>query len=257
MIVTTAGRTDEAMIQTAKHIAQDLDCSYIKRDKKSIDILFKEHNQEVLVIGKNRYEWHRMNETEPIFFHPNTAGFRVKRWLQGEIEPFLKATELKEGMSFLDCTLGLASDSIMASLATGEKGKVCGIEGNEVLAYLVKNGLASWDTDYKSLENAMRRIKVIQGKHQEILSNLPDKSIDVVYFDPMFDIEIQASNGIAPLRKIAITDPLNEQTLQEAKRVAKNRVVLKDHWESEKFANFGFTVLKRKSAKFHFGYIDC
>jgi hypothetical protein len=257
MIVTTAGRTDKAMIQTAKHIAQDLGCTYIQRNKKSVLTLFKEFDQEVLVIGKNRYEWHRMNENEPIFFHPNTAGFRVKRWLQGEIEPFLKATELKEGMSFLDCTLGLASDSIMASLATGEKGKVCGIEGNEVLAYLVKNGLATWESDHNSLESAMRRIKVIQGKHQEVLSKLPDKSFDVVYFDPMFEIGIEESNGIAPLRNIAVTDALNEQTLQEAKRVANNRVVLKDHWQSEKFAHYGFTVLKRKTAKFHFGYIEC
>ncbi|UAL45670.1 class I SAM-dependent methyltransferase [Sutcliffiella horikoshii] len=257
MIVTTAGRTNEEMIQTAKHISQDLGCMYIQRNKKSVLTLFKEYNQDVLVIGKNRYEWYRLNITEPIFFHPNTAGFRVKRWLKGEIEPFLEATELKEGMSFLDCTLGLASDSIMASLATGEKGKVWGIEGNEVLAYLVKKGLAAWESENSNVEEAMRRIKVLQGKHQDLLSTLQDKSFDVVYFDPMFDIEIQESNGIAPLRSIAVKDAFNKHILQEAIRVAKERVVLKDHWQSEKFAQFGFTVLERKTAKFHFGYIEC
>lgn len=257
MIVTTAGRTNEEMIQTAKHISQDLGCEYIQRKKKSVLTLFNEYNQDVLVIGKNRYEWFRENVAEPIFFHPNTAGFRVKRWLQGEIEPFLEATELKEGMSFLDCTLGLASDSIMASLATGKKGKVWGIEGNEVLAYLVKNGLSTWESENSTVNDAMRRIKVLQGKHQELFSTLQDNSFDVVYFDPMFDIEIQESNGIAPLRNIAIKDAFTKQTLQEAMRVAKKRVVLKDHWQSEKFGQYGFTVLKRKTAKFHFGYIEC
>ncbi|MGD7051225.1 class I SAM-dependent methyltransferase [Sutcliffiella horikoshii] len=257
MIVTTAGRTNEEMIQTAKHISQDLGCKYIQRNKKSVLTLFNEYNQDVLVIGKNRYEWYPLNILVPIFFHPNTAGFRVKRWLQGEIEPFLEATELKEGMSFLDCTLGLASDSIMASLATGEQGKVWGIEGNEVLAYLVNKGLAAWESENSTVEEAMRRIKVLHGKHQDLLSTLQDNSFDVVYFDPMFNIEIEESNGIAPLRNIAVKETLNKQTLQEAIRVAKKRVVLKDHWQSEKFVQYGFTVLKRKTAKFHFGYLEC
>lgn len=257
MIVTTAGRTNEEMVQRAKNIAQDLGCMYIQRSKKSIHTMLRDFDQDVLVIGKNRYEWYRENEEEPIFFHPNTAGFRVKRWLQGEREPFLEATELNEGMSCLDCTLGLASDSIMASLATGENGKVSGIEGNEVLAYLVKNGLAAWVSDIDPLVAAMRRIEVIHGNHQEILSNLPDNSFDVVYFDPMFDVEIRESDGIAPLRNIAVKGGFNEQTLQEAIRVAKSRVVLKDHWQSDKFAKFQFTVLKRKTAKFHYGYIKC
>ncbi|WP_226681677.1 class I SAM-dependent methyltransferase [Sutcliffiella horikoshii] len=257
MIVTTAGRTNEEMIQTAKQIAQDLGCMYIQRNKKSILSLSKEYNQDVLVIGKDRYEWYGENATEPVFFHPNTAGFRVKRWLQGETEPFLEATALVEGMSFLDCTLGLASDSIMASLATGEKGKVWGIEGNEVLAYLVKKGLSAWESENSMVNDAMRRIEVLQAMHQDFLSALQDDSFDVVYFDPMFDIEIQESNGIAPLRNIAVKEAFNKQTLVEAMRVAKKRVVLKDHWQSEKFAQYGFTVMKRKTAKFHFGYIEC
>lgn len=255
MIVTTAGRTNERMIQTAMKTAEYLGYTYYHRNKKSIDTISKENQQDVLVIGKSRYEWYRLGEDEPVFFHPNTAAFRAKRWLRGEVEPFLQATELKSGMTFLDCTLGLASDSIMASMATGVDGKVVGIEGNKVMSYLVKTGLKNWESDMVEMNEAMKRIEVLHGKHQIILSTLPDDSFDVVYFDPMFHEHIEESNGIAQLRNVALYDDLTEETIHYAKRVAKSRVVLKDHWQSERFEKFGFFVQERKTAKFHYGYL--
>ncbi len=255
MIVTTAGRTTEQMIQTARKVANDLGYHYFQRNKRSIHTLFKEKQQDVLVIGKSRFEWYRIEGGDPIFFHPNTAAFRVKRWLNGEVEPFLQATDLKEGMTFLDCTLGLASDSIMASMATGKQGQVVGIEGNKLLAYLVKTGLKTWESDMHQMNEAMKRIEVLQGNHQAILSKLSDDSFDVVYFDPMFHEHIEESNGIAPLRNVGVQDELMEQTIRDAQRVARHRVVLKDHWKSERFERLGFTVLKRKTAKFHYGYV--
>ncbi|KMJ59671.1 hypothetical protein AB685_02020 [Bacillus sp. LL01] len=255
MIVTTAGRTNEQMIQTARKIANDLGYHYYQRNKKSIGAISEERQQDVLVIGKNRYEWYRLGEADPVFFHPNTAAFRAKRWQKGEVEPFLLATDLNTGMSFLDCTLGLASDSIMASMATGEHGQVTGVEGNKLLAYLVKTGLKNWESDIGQMNEAMKRIKVLEGKHQHILTSLPENSFDVVYFDPMFENQIKESNGISPLRKVAVYDELTEQTILDAKRVARNRIVLKDHWQSERFGKFGFTVNKRKTAKFHYGYL--
>nr|WP_295971709.1 hypothetical protein [uncultured Bacillus sp.] len=49
-----------------------------------------------------------MNAKENIFFHPNLAMVRAKRMLNGQVDPLITAAGLKEGMSFLDCTLGLA-----------------------------------------------------------------------------------------------------------------------------------------------------
>lgn len=40
----------------------------------------------------------------------------------------LRAAGLSEGDTFLDCTLGLGSDAIIASMAVGETGSVIGIE---------------------------------------------------------------------------------------------------------------------------------
>lgn len=255
MIVTTAGRTNDHMIQIAKEIAEELGHPFFRRNKKSIGAITKEMDQDILVIGKNRFEWYRLGMEEPIFFHPNTAAFRAKRWKNGEMEPFLQATDLKKGMKFLDCTLGLASDSIMASLATGENGQVVGIEGNKMMAYLVKTGLKNWDSELAEMNEAMKRIEVHNDNHQRILSSLPDDSFDVVYFDPMFHFHLAESNGISPLRNVAIYDELTEKIISDAKRVANHRVVLKDHWQSERFDKFGFIVHRRKTAKFHYGYL--
>ncbi|CAG9622009.1 class I SAM-dependent methyltransferase [Sutcliffiella rhizosphaerae] len=255
MIVTTAGRTENRMFKTAELIALELGCPYIKREKKSIQHLWEEYESDVLVIGKNRYEWHKRNSQEPLFFHPNTASFRVKRWLNGEHDPFITVTNLKSGMSLLDCTLGLASDSIMASLVVGEYGNVVGIEGNRIFAYIVEKGLKNWSTDNHYLTEAMNRIKVTKGNYHFILPLLPENSFDVIYFDPMFESRIVESNGIAALRDVAVYDDLTIETIEHAKRVAKNRVVLKDHWQSDRFEKFGFQVQKRKTAKFHFGFI--
>ncbi|WP_078380277.1 class I SAM-dependent methyltransferase [Sutcliffiella halmapala] len=256
MIVTTAGRTNQEMIALAHQVAKDLQLPYIQRNKKSILHLQTEHKKEILVIGKDRFEWYRLGQDQPLFFHPNSAAFRAKRWLAGEIEPFLQATQLKQGMSFLDGTLGLASDSIMASLATGVSGKVTAIEANKMLAYLVKTGLHAWEMKNEETEEAMKRIEVIQGNHHDILHTLPDNSYDVVYFDPMFEQQIEESTGIHTLRSVAYYNDLSENTLQQALRVAKQRVVLKDHWQSQRFERFGFIVMKRKTSKFHYGYLE-
>ncbi|MEH7809800.1 hypothetical protein V7422_18025, partial [Bacillus safensis] len=85
-----------------------------------------------------------------------------------------------------------------------------------------------------------------------------DESFDVVYFDPMFEETIQESASIAPLRHAAEHHFDHETAVQEALRVARKRVVLKDHWKSTRFLaeSYQFHVLKRKTAQFHYGYIE-
>ncbi|WP_223701945.1 class I SAM-dependent methyltransferase [Sutcliffiella deserti] len=254
MIVTTAGRSDNAMINFATQVANDLNVAYFPRNKKSIPMLQLEYNEDILVIGKVRFEWYQIGQENPIFFHPNSAAFRAKRWYAGEIEPFLQATGLKTGMRFLDCTLGLGSDSIIASLATGDNGRVTGIEENRFLAYLVQTGLKMWKMENEKTQNAMQRIEVIQGNHLDILIKLPNNSYDVVYFDPMFEKKIEESSGIKSIRRVVHYEDIQEYAITEAKRVANKRVVLKDQWQSERFQQHGFKTIKRKTAKFHYGF---
>lgn len=256
LIVTTAGRTNDEMIELAKKVAAELEGTYIQRNKHSVAKLHEQTKEDVLVVGKNRIEIYPLHGEEPLFFHPNSAMFRMKRIMKGEHDPFIQASGLTHGNTILDCTLGLGSDSIVASFVVGHKGKVTSLEGNKYLYYLLKGGLKSWDTGYPLMKEAMVRIEVQNDTYEKYLASCPPKSFDVVYFDPMFEETIEESEGIKGLRSFAIYSTLSTEAIEAAKQVAKQKIVLKDHWKSEQFERYGFTVLKRKTAKFHFGVID-
>ena len=256
MFVTTAGRTNEEMTAKAKEIAVDLKTEFVPRKKRSVSAIQDYLKDDCLVVGKDRLELFPLGETEPFFFHPNSAMFRIKRLMKEERDPFVDAANLLEGMSFLDCSLGLGSDSIVASFVVGETGSVTGIEARQELAYLVKAGFRTWDSGYEEIDKAMGKIKVIEGYSLDFLRAQEDNSVDCVYFDPMFDESILESDGIRGLMNFAVYDGLSHEMVDQAKRVARKRVVLKDHFRSCRFVEFGFNVIVRKSAKFHYGIIE-
>jgi hypothetical protein len=256
MFVTTAGRTNQHMIETAMELADKLAVPYIMRRKKSIQALQKETNSDCIVVGKERLELFSQGKEQPFFFHPNSAMFRIKRLANGEHDHFADAAQLTKGMTFLDCTLGLASDSIVASYLVGDDGMVTGTEGQNYLAFMVKEGLKTWDSNFQDMNKAMANIQVIHSNALDYLKSLPANSVDCVYFDPMFDEGILESDGIKALGHIALYDDLNDETIEQALRASKYRVLLKDHYKSTRFEKYGFRVLRRKTAKFHFGYIE-
>lgn len=256
MFVTTAGRTNQKMIEKAIITAEQLEIPYITRRKKSIQSLQKETNSGCIVVGKERLELFYQGAMHPFFFHPNSAMFRIKRLANGEYDPFAETAQLTKGMTFLDCTLGLAADSIIASYLVGEEGAVTGTEGQKYLAYIVKTGLKTWDSEQAEMNAAMARIKVINSKALDYLKTLPANTVDCVYFDPMFDEAILESDGIKALGQIALYDDLNEEIIEEALRVARTRVLLKDHYKSKRFERYRFNVIRRKTAKFHFGFLE-
>jgi hypothetical protein len=255
MFVTTAGRTNPIMIEEAKRVAFDLDCMYQERNKKSILSLQSRFQDNCIVVGKERLELFLLGGEEPFFFHPNSSMFRIKRLLRNEHDPFIDATGLKQGMSFFDCTLGLASDSIVASFVVGPTGKVVGTEENKYLAYLVNRGLRNWESGLAEMDEAMRSISVVHSNALSVLKEIPSNEFDCVYIDPMFEETILESDGIRALAELATYTEVSEEFISEAKRVARNRLVLKDHFRSGRFEKFGFSVVKRPSAKFHFGII--
>ncbi|PLS03528.1 class I SAM-dependent methyltransferase [Neobacillus cucumis] len=256
MFVTTAGRTSEEMIKKAMEIAGYLHVPYLPRKKKSIKLIQQQADGDCIVIGKERLELFEKNSSEPFFFHPNSAMFRIKRLIKGESDPFVDAAKLTNGMTVLDCTLGLASDTIVASFLVGEEGKVTGLEGQKYLAFIVERGLQSWDSGITEMNEAMNRVSVIQSEALDYLIRQGDASVDCVYLDPMFEETILESDGIKALGHFAIHDDLNDEMVNEASRVAKLRVVIKDHYKSQRFEKYGFQVLRRKTAKFHFGVIE-
>ncbi|MBM7094262.1 class I SAM-dependent methyltransferase [Bacillus sp. H-16] len=257
MIVTTAPKATEIMIKNASEAARVFGAEFRPRGRNSVSNMLKKVNEPVLIAEANRLIYYKDLNTEPFFYHPNSAMFRAKSYLKTKKDPFINACGLKNGMSVADMTLGLGSDTVLASLVVGKTGKVFGTEANPVISYILKEGLRTYQTNHDLINQAMRRIKVMNRHHLDWLAEQPDSSVDVVYFDPMFEEDVKGSPGILPLKHLALSSPADGSSflkvLSEAKRVAKVRVVLKDHYRSRRFEEGSFTVSVRTSATYHFG----
>ncbi|MGD9677214.1 MAG: class I SAM-dependent methyltransferase [Vulcanibacillus sp.] len=230
--------------------SKHLNSVYIERDKKSIlELMDKHHTNELIVIeDKHAKFYNRSDINTPFFFHPSMAALRINRLKLGDNDLMIQLAELKTGDTFLDCTLGLASDSIVASYVVGSEGKVVGLESENVLATIVKDGLINSIYEDKDLTQAMRNIEVININHLHKLRSLPENSFDVVYMDPMFRIKINNSTPISPLRTLANQNSLLVETITEARRVAKRKVILKETTKSNEFERLGFKKVIRSSS---------
>lgn len=255
-IVTTCLRPTDEVLHRARMHADQYKMKFVNRRKLSIEELKNRHHKGVLVFDKRRVEFTPLDHEEPFFFHPSSSVFRVKQLSRGGHDPLIDALDASPGDHILDCTLGLGSDSIVISHAVGRAGKVTGLESQFITAQLVREGMSVWVEKDDQINEAMRRIEVVHTHSLEYLKTCAENSFDCIYFDPMFEKTITESVHLNPLRSIADASPLSQELMNEAKRIAKKRIVLKAHFESEAFNRFGFTQIKRKTSKFHYGYID-
>lgn len=254
-VITTAGRPDASSALLAETAQAALGFTIVPRHKRSIIRLQQEYTADVLVAGKNRFELFKIGMDKPFFFHPNSAAFRLKRLLKGENDPLVDASDLKMGDTFLDCTLGLASDSIIASYILGDSGKCVGIEFDPAVAFITKYGLQHYSTESDALLQAMLNIDVVQSDAVDYLKMQQTASVDVVYVDPMFHTPIEESSNFTPLRQAGVHADLTKEWVDEAYRVCRKRVVVKAHYDSSIFEEFQFIRQERPNTKFHFGYL--
>lgn len=167
---------------------------------------------------------------------------RVARALAGHApatdrDPFTEAAELRPGDAVLDCTLGLGADALVSAVAVGAEGRVVGIESSPALAAWVAEGLA------RSGLEAARRVEVRTGEHAAMLGALPERSFDVVVFDPMFRHARAEPAGFDLVRRLADPRPLSPEALAGARRVARRWVLVKDGAPGWDLARLGLTPL--------------
>jgi hypothetical protein len=137
-------------------------------------------------------------------------------------DPFLEAAGLRDGDAVLDCTVGLGADALVAAVAVGPRGRVVGLEASPALAAWVAEGLRRLD------DEATARVEIRSGDHEEALAALPERSFDVVVFDPMFRHARAEPAGFDLVRRLADPRPLSPAALARARRVARRWVVVKD-----------------------------
>lgn len=257
MFVTTSYEPSPAQLEEAQRLAQKLGGRCIERRQMSLSQLRRRYgDEEILLISKERIEYHH-ERRQPLFFHPSTAAVRIKRLLNGESDPLLQIAGIKPGDRIVDCTAGLGSDAIVFSFASGSNGGVTAIENARIPCFLLKQGLQTYHSDVPGLNEAMRRIEVIQLDHLDYLRRLPENSIDVVYFDPMFRKPITESASIRAIRGLADDRPLSEESVKEAIRVSRRVVVMKEHRDSDQFDSLGFAEVHRSGNKIAYGVIQC
>jgi 16S rRNA (guanine1516-N2)-methyltransferase len=209
----------------------------------------------LLRITKNYFYLEHNGQT--LFFHPSMALLRMINIKRGLGDRFLEAAGLAKDDTLLDATLGLGSDALIASWAVREKGKIIALEYSPLIFLLVKEGLERLaaqplprvkNTEKKEawleLAKASSRIKVLCADHKSYLQTFPDSSVDVIYFDPMFRVTVKSSSAIKPLKAWSCPDPLTPETIKEACRVARKRIVLKERRHGSEFRRLGFKLLE-------------
>ncbi|KKO55537.1 class I SAM-dependent methyltransferase [Paenibacillus sp. DMB20] len=255
MIITTGEAEAPELVERAKALAEETGCRYVTRGGQSLRRLaLKTGDEDILVVLQGHVRLGGPGR-ETLEFHPSMGYVRLKRVLRGEPDLMLEAAGMEEGDSVIDCTAGLGTDSLVFSVKGGERGKVTALESSFPLYVLLKEGLRTYESNLSASDEAMRRIDVKHGHHLDYLQKLPDKSADIVYFDPMFREPVAESASINPLRHYANGEALDEQSVREAVRVARKSVVLKEKRGSGEFARLGFKVPERGHSKITYGVI--
>ncbi len=196
------------------------------------------------------------NGGQNFYFHPSMALLRIMNIYKGNPDRYLLATGLKSDDILLDLTMGLGNDALVGAWAVGEQGKVIGVEHSPVISALVNAGLLSLASDpgprsknpdkelaWKALSLAAGRIKLAWADHYSYLCRQPSASADVIFFDPMFRSTRQKSASIKPLHSWSNSQSLQIKTIQEATRVARRRIILKERKGSSEFSRLGFDIL--------------
>ena len=205
----------------------------------------------LLVLGAHASLWQGGAEER---WHPGMGALRVKRLAIGERvtgDPFLAAARLRPGDAVLDCTLGLGADALVASAAVGPGGRVVGLESSPALAAWVAEGLA------RLPGRAASGVRVACADHASWLYAAPDRSFDVVVFDPMFRHARPGTPGFDLLRRLADPRPLSREALDRARRVARRGVLVKDGTPGWDLARLSLTPLDgRRGAGRLYAWLD-
>lgn len=238
--VTTSNNPKPQQSEKAKQVSKDLNIPMIEKLNKSYARMLDDYELDFLYVVEKERMLIRSRQGD-VFWHPGTAVLKVWNQSKGDYGQLLKAVELKEGDRVLDCTLGYGSDAIVMASAVGNAGSVVGLEANENVAYLTADGLKNYEQVSPEVKASMERVEVIHDRYENFLSQQPDNFFDVVYFDPMFRSPNQDSKSMSALRQFADMSPLSQDSIREALRVCRRRVVVKERIGSGVFKALGIT----------------
>jgi len=229
LAVTTAVKPGAAIEAQAHRLAAELGAPFVPRLTHPLPQIFgAARSARLLIAGADHLRLRDGATGTEYYFHPNMFLIRGSNVLRGVPDHFLEATGLGPGGSLLDCTLGFASESALASLIVGDAGLVVGLESVPALAAVAREGVRDFPMSSAVLGAALRRVQVVTADNGAYLRGCIARSFDVVYFDPFFDKRLSGSEAsVSPLFVFGDPSPLDPSAIQEARRVARHRVVIK------------------------------
>jgi len=243
LAVTTPLRPSPAEEAAARAAAERHRLPYAPRGRRAAAEVAREAGADALLVLSPRASVLAV-EGEERRWSAGMGALRAKRLRRGDADveptardPFLDAAGLRDGDLVLDCTVGLGADALVAAEAVGPRGRVVGIEASPALAAWVAEGLR------RLPDEAARRIEIRSGGHAEVLADLPDRSFDVVLFDPMFRHARSEPPGFDLVRRLADPRPLSPDALARARRVARRWVLVKDGAPGWDLARLGLVPL--------------
>ncbi|MFB5675673.1 class I SAM-dependent methyltransferase [Paenibacillus terreus] len=255
-IITTGDSPGAVTLERAARLSAATGAPYIPRGNLSVAKLAKRHGaSDVLVLVQDGVRLIRPGHP-PLEYHPSMGYIRARRVLKGEADPMLTAARLEAGDTVLDCTAGMGADSLVFSVASGPDGHVTAVESSSPVCALLMEGMKYYRSGVPALDEALKRVHVTSANHLDVLRSLPDRSVDIVYFDPMFRDPVTDSSAIGPLRTYANPAPLEVESVQEACRVARKTVLMKEKRKSSEFSRLGFQVEQRGQTKTVYGVIQ-
>ncbi len=252
LAVTTPFRPTPAALSAARDAALRRSLPFQPRATRSLaEVAAAAEADALLVLGGFASLWVAGAEQR---WHPGMGGLRAKRLLKGERitgDSFLEAARLRPGDAVLDCTLGLGADALVAAAAVGPGGRVVGLESSPALAAWAGEGFARLPGE------AASRVEVIAADHAVWLEAAPERSFDVVVFDPMFRHPRAAAPGFDLLRRLGDARPLSRGAIDRAVRVARRGVLVKDGTPGWDLARLGLAPLDgRRGAERLYAWID-
>lgn len=214
---------------------------YLQREGRSLERL-SEDAALVLIVTKGQRALWFPGLRQPWRFHGGMGVLRIRRLLQGETDPLLDACDVRPGDRILDATGGACADALVLAHGVGAGGRVDVVESSPLLHAVISHGVEAIRFGEEAIDAALDRMKVHLGCHRAFLQGLPDRSVDTVYFDPMFREPEKAPPGFGVIRLLGNDAPLSRSVLEEATRVARRRVVVLDQKEGGELERLGIPV---------------
>ncbi|MCY0876410.1 MAG: class I SAM-dependent methyltransferase [Firmicutes bacterium] len=228
--ITASANADEGAQAAACDFAYTWNVPYVKRSGRAIQRLLADTGLHDLGVYEQagRIRLYGQGFSEPFFYHPGVALLRVKQLLRGDADRLLEAARIRAGDRVLDATAGLCADTVVLSHGVAEQGRCLAVEANPLVAFVVAAALQGDQTGFAPFDSAMRRIDLRCGTWGEALRILPARTVDIVYFDPMFAGSQLDSPGIRPLRALAKEGGVSREDVEAARQIATRGVVVKD-----------------------------